>query len=60
MPEKLISGVIAIAMWFLTYKVFYGTQKLLPGDGSFQYFSKNDETKPVLRQSSRRGSLNAS
>ena len=59
MPEKLISGIIAIGTWFITYRLCYGRQKLLPGDGSFRYFSNEEDTKPIYKQPSRRNSLNA-
>lgn len=58
MPEKLISGLVAITTWIMTYKVFYGSQKISPGDGSFQYFTK-DETQPLFRQPNRRSSIDA-
>lgn len=57
MPEKLISGFIAIGTWYVTYRICYERQKISPGDGSFQYFSK-EETEMVYKQPSRRNSLN--
>lgn len=51
MPEKLMSGFIAIFMWFFTYRVWYkikGLSPLFPGEGSFQYFFENES--PVLNK----------
>lgn len=59
MPEKLMSGFIAIGMWFMTYRLWYKRENLLPlapGDGSFQYFVENE--KPALKkQLSRKNSI---
>lgn len=59
MPEKLISGIIAIGTWFITYRLCYPSQRLIPGDGSFQYFVEEDIAKPLFKQLSRRNSLDA-
>lgn len=42
MIEKLLSGVIAVSTWYVTYKVWYPTEGTLPdaaGDGAFKYQS---------------------
>lgn len=49
MPEKLISGIIAILTWYLTYRQWY-TFKFLsplsPCDGVFIYYKKNAKADP--------------
>lgn len=39
MPEKLVAGLIAMATWFVTYRVWYTSSLLppLPGEGFFKY-----------------------
>uniref|UniRef100_A0A8D8BNI3 FIT family protein CG10671 n=1 Tax=Culex pipiens TaxID=7175 RepID=A0A8D8BNI3_CULPI len=40
MVEKVISGIIAVLTWFITYRAWYPTQSLLPdpvGKGLFNY-----------------------
>lgn len=40
MVEKLIAGILAISMWYVTYKYWYPKLKVgpkLPGEGSFKY-----------------------
>lgn len=40
MVEKLVAGILAIAVWFVTYKYWYSKTKFLPycpGQGVFQY-----------------------
>lgn len=39
MPEKLLAGLVAMATWFVTYKLWYTSSFLppLPGEGFFKY-----------------------
>ncbi|KAJ1529366.1 hypothetical protein ONE63_006153 [Megalurothrips usitatus] len=62
MVEKLLAGVIAIFIWFVTYRGWYTTPKLLPdlpGEGLFRYKGKEPaDISPKKRRSV--SSLNSS
>lgn len=61
MIEKLISGVLAISIWFITYRFWYANipyPPKLPGDGLFKY-NKTKAGGPAREPSFRsRSSLN--
>ncbi|KAK6617071.1 hypothetical protein RUM43_014673 [Polyplax serrata] len=53
MVEKLIAGILAIAMWYFTYRYWYPKLKIppqLPGEGSFKY-NKNKISSMKLKSS---------
>ncbi|XP_071520765.1 acyl-coenzyme A diphosphatase FITM2 [Panulirus ornatus] len=56
MPQKVAGGAIAIATWYLTYKVWFKADASpgLPGSGLFQYQNLKEKTKeaPVRRRTS--------
>lgn len=54
MVEKFLSGIIAILTWFITYRVWYPMQSLLPdvaGSGQFIYQKTKTASIPLRRQS---------
>lgn len=55
MVEKLLSGVIAIFMWFVTYRGWYTVPKLipdLPGEGLFKYKGREQTYSPIKKRQS--------
>lgn len=52
MPEKLLSGLIAIFVWFVTYEVAYKWFDLLPGQGEFVYATPKIDDKVSNRRQS--------
>lgn len=53
MVEKLIAGIFAISMWYITYKYWYPKLKIppkSPGEGSFKYQKEkvNNNLKPKI------------
>nr|XP_053656280.1 acyl-coenzyme A diphosphatase FITM2-like [Cherax quadricarinatus] len=56
MPQKVAGGAIAMATWFLTYRVWFKADASpgLPGSGVFQYQNLKEKSKevPVRRRSS--------
>nr|XP_045625244.1 acyl-coenzyme A diphosphatase FITM2-like [Procambarus clarkii] len=56
MPQKVAGGAIAIATWFLTYRVWFkgDSSPGLPGSGVFQYQNLKEKVKevPARRRSS--------
>lgn len=55
MIEKVVSGVIAILMWFFTYRFWYPSVSIPPdavGKGSFNYQSAKVDPVPLKRKSS--------
>ncbi|XKL63410.1 hypothetical protein PGB90_005774 [Kerria lacca] len=47
MPEKLLSGIISIIIWYLTYKFWYRMKIIAlipPGEGTFSYFSEKEKS----------------
>ncbi|RZF36059.1 hypothetical protein LSTR_LSTR005875 [Laodelphax striatellus] len=62
MVEKFLSGLIAVTMWFITYRVWYAAPKIppdLPGEGSFKYkdLKKVNEVPLRKRTSQAKGDL---
>ncbi|XP_066975102.1 acyl-coenzyme A diphosphatase FITM2-like [Macrobrachium rosenbergii] len=57
MPQKIAGGAIAMATWFITYRVWFKSDASpgLPGCGLFQYQNLKEKTKDVPVK--RRGSL---
>lgn len=55
MPEKVLSGLAAIFLWFVTYEGVYKWFNLLPGLGTFVYAPPKTENRAVNRN--RRQSL---
>lgn len=54
MIEKVLSGLIAILTWFLTYRVWYPTQSAFPsaaGSGQFVYHKTKAAPIPLRKQS---------
>lgn len=56
MPQKVAGGAIAMATWFLTYRVWFKADASpgLPGCGIFQYQNMKEKTRevPLRRRSS--------
>lgn len=55
MVEKLLAGVIAIFIWFVTYRGWYTMPKLipdLPGEGLFRYRGKAQSDVPLKKRKS--------
>lgn len=52
MPEKLLSGLIAIFIWFITYEGVYKWFDLLPGKGAFVYVQPKPENIVFNRRQS--------
>ena len=54
MIEKVISGIIAIVTWFITYRVWYPSSAMpdLPGKCSFNYQQKMAPIVPLKSNSS--------
>ncbi|CAH0380908.1 unnamed protein product [Bemisia tabaci] len=51
--EKLISGIIAVFSWFITYKVWFAYPHVLPyapGEGDFKYFKDTASIVPPPRK----------
>lgn len=55
-PEKFVASVIAVLMWFFTYRFLFHRRILgvLPGDGKFRYMNP---TQPLQALYVRRNSL---
>nr|CAG4634853.1 EOG090X07YX [Alona affinis] len=55
-PEKFVASVIAVLLWFFTYRFLFHRRilSLLPGDGTFRYMNP---TQPLQSLSVRRSSL---
>lgn len=55
MVEKLLAGVIAIFIWFVTYRGWYTIPKVvpdLPGEGLFKYKGKETVDVPMKKRKS--------
>ncbi|KAE8738420.1 hypothetical protein FOCC_FOCC016110 [Frankliniella occidentalis] len=55
MVEKLLAGVIAIFIWFVTYRGWYTVPKCipdLPGEGLFKYKGKDTVNVPLKKRRS--------
>lgn len=54
MPEKLLSGIIAIFTWYFTYELWFKFSNVppsAPGDGLFVYYT-SEEKQPMNRRAS--------
>lgn len=62
MIEKIISGIVAVATWFITYRIWYPTNETLPeaaGSGLFNYQKTKVSSIPLRKPSTKTSNASA-